>query len=221
MAVRLCYSWVKLLFPSKLYIPLCISTLSLTFLRYCLSSLEDIFTREWNKPHEHAAGISQLLRRCVENHMTGRLDLSLSTLDTHVVYFHSFEIATHDHFYFRERGTLGIFLKISKLNSTPCKTRLRGLICILICILVRPSPWWHQWQNTLTAICARFMQGLSWNRTPLRHITIDLETQHVIAVPWRIVSTKMTFISVKITIQTLIPVRLGHVHFTDVVIEQS
>ena len=26
---------------------------------------------------------------CVENHMTGRLDLSLSTLDTHVVYFYS------------------------------------------------------------------------------------------------------------------------------------
>ena len=34
-------------------------------------------------------GISQLLRMCVENHMTGRLNLSLSTLDTHVVYFYS------------------------------------------------------------------------------------------------------------------------------------
>ena len=27
---------------------------------------------------------------CIENHMTGRLDVSLWTLDAHVVYFHSF-----------------------------------------------------------------------------------------------------------------------------------
>ena len=26
---------------------------------------------------------------CIENHMTGRLDVSLWTLDAHVVYFHS------------------------------------------------------------------------------------------------------------------------------------
>ena len=37
----------------------------------------------------HAERIAQLLHMCIENHMTGRLDVSLWTLDAHVIYFHS------------------------------------------------------------------------------------------------------------------------------------
>ena len=117
VAVRLCYCWVKLLFPSKLYIPLCFSTLSLIFLRYCLSSLEDIFTRKWKKPHEHV-GISQLLCMCVENHMTGRLDLSLLTLDTHVIYFHSsFSCHSSLSLFFCPRHFFCVSFSLSKFSS--------------------------------------------------------------------------------------------------------
>ena len=122
----------------------------------------------------------------------------------------------------RDRGALGIFLEISKLNSTRCKTRIHGLInlhtnlhtcqAITLATPMTEDPYNH--------MRAGSMQGLSWNRAPLRHIAIQLETVHVQVVPWRMVR-KITYISVKITIQTLTPIRLEHLQYIDVVIEQS
>ena len=43
-------------------------------------------------PPFHEEGITQLLYMFIENHMTGRLDVSLWTLDTPVIYFHSFQM---------------------------------------------------------------------------------------------------------------------------------
>ena len=39
----------------------------------------------------HAERIAQFPHMCIENHMTGRLYVSLWTLDAHVVYFHSYD----------------------------------------------------------------------------------------------------------------------------------